>query len=131
MFDYEASRRSAVAYWSAQPTDRPYYINGFNGTFAYSDHSLIPETLLNFLVEFFYKDLPETRKSYRAISLDKINSCLNDIWEGPGSMVKIVNTMYDLRQERLGLTSNDTKDALKGYEIPTIESNLVVDEQDR
>jgi hypothetical protein len=128
MFDYESNRASTVAYWSEQPTHIPYYINGFNGKFAYSDHSLIPDSIVNFLIEYFWNDLPETRKSYTAISLDKINSCLNEIWEGPGSMVKLVNIMYDLRQSRLNLNPNGAKDALKGYKIPTIESDLVVDE---
>jgi len=128
MFDYEASRASAVAYWSEQPTDKPYYINGFNGTFAYSDHSLIPQSILNFVIEYFWNDLPETRKNYTSIPLDKINSCLNELWEGPGSMTKLVNIMYDLRQTRLDLAPKDTKDVLKGYQTPTIESNLEVDE---
>jgi hypothetical protein len=134
MFDFKESYISSVSYWEKQPTDQPWTLNGFQGTFAYSDHSLIPEAFMNFLIEYFWKELPETRKSQvKAISLDKINSLLNEVWEGPGSMVKISNLTLDLRRNRLLETPNDTKNVLKGYETPTIDSDLddfVVDSDD-
>ena len=37
----EAKHRSA--FWAKQPTNDPQTINGFKGTFAFSDHLLIPQ----------------------------------------------------------------------------------------
>lgn len=125
MLDYTRARKSSVAFWESQPTDQPHTLNGFNGTWAFSDHSLIPDALRNFLGEYFYKEVADTRRNQlNRIPLDKINSCLNDIWAGPGSMATIVNATYDLKQNRMLETPDNAKDALKGYETPTIESNL-------
>ena len=44
---------SAVEYWSKQPTDQPWLLNGFTGTFAYSDHRKIPEGILEFCSNTF------------------------------------------------------------------------------
>lgn len=127
MFDYEKARQSTLAYWNNQPQDIPFYINGFAGTFAYSDHSLIPQSIQSFLLEYFWDQLAETRRNHiTSISLDKINSCLNELWEGPGSMQKLVNIMYDIRKSRQS-GENNSKDVLKGYHTPTLDSNLVVD----
>jgi hypothetical protein len=49
---------------------------------------------------------------------------MNEIWDGPGSMAKIVSQMYEMRHNRLEDNPIDTKNVMKGYEIPTIESNL-------
>lgn len=131
MLDYESARNMSVSYWQAQPTDRPWLLNGFSGTWQFSDHTLIPEPIVNFLIDYFWDELPESRKShYKALSLDKINSCLNEIWEGPGSMVKLVNLQYDLRNARLNEKPGGAKDVLKGYNTPTIESELELDEDE-
>ena len=57
-------------------------------------------------------------------NLNEINDLLNSVWKGPGSMSKLIEMMYDMRISRLFADSDDTKDPLKGYETPTIESNL-------
>jgi hypothetical protein len=36
-------------YWANMPTDDPFSINGFAGTFAFSDHSRIPEPHVEFV----------------------------------------------------------------------------------
>jgi hypothetical protein len=116
---------TAVEYWSKQPTDQPWLLNGFRGTFAYSDHRRIPEALLEFLLEHFYKRLGDARKHHiKAIELDEINELLNDIWDGPGSMPKIAKMTQDMRMTRLDIVIDDAKDPLKNYDTPTIESNL-------
>ena len=38
----EAEHRTA--FWAKQPIDDPQTINGFNGTFAFSEHSRIPQS---------------------------------------------------------------------------------------
>ncbi len=121
----EASKKSLIEYWESQPTDRPWLLNGFKGTWAISDHSLIPEDIIEFLLENFRNQLGEMRKGHvKSISLNEINDLLNDVWEGPGSMSKIVNLTYDMRHSRYKTDPASEKDPFKGYNIPTIESNL-------
>lgn len=121
----EASKNSLIEYWESQPTDQPWLLNGFKGTWAISDHSLIPAEVMEFLLESFRNRLGEMRKSHiKIISLDEINDLLNEVWEGPGSVSKIVNLTYDMRQSRYKTDPASEKDPLKGYNIPTIESNL-------
>jgi hypothetical protein len=116
---------SAIEYWNRQPTDQPWLLNGFNGTWAFSDHRRIPEALLEFLLEYYRNRLGDMRKHHiKSIELDEINELMNEIWDGPGSMAKIVSQMYEMRHNRLEDNPIDTKNVMKGYEIPTIESNL-------
>lgn len=116
---------TSIDYWASQPIDRPWTLNGFNGTFAYSDHDLIPEPIQEFLLEYFYDRLGEMRKNHiKVVSLNEINDLMNKVWEGPGSMPKIVSLMHEMRNNRRSQTDYDTKDPLKGYETPTIESDL-------
>ena len=122
---YNDSRSIALDYWTQQPTDQPWLVNGFKGTWAFSDHSLIPDVILEFLLETFRDRLGELRKGHvKSIPLNEINDLLNSVWEGPGSVVKLVNLTYDMRSNRFSTISNDAKDPLKGYNTPTIESDL-------
>ena len=91
-----------LTYWERQPTDNPYYVNGFNGTFAFSEHKLVPEPFRNFIVESFPKI-----DRFRRIPLEDINTLMNDVWEGPGSMVKIERLLADMRAERYRLMHED------------------------
>ena len=125
MYNYVSTKDSAVAYWNSTPTDQPWLLNGFNGTWAFSDYSLIPQPILEFLHEYYSKQLGDMRKNQiKTVSLNEINDLLNSVWKGPGSMSKLIEMMYDMRISRLFTDSDDTKDPLKGYETPTIESNL-------
>ena len=129
MLDYDSARQHMLDYWKQQPTDNPFLVNGFRGTWKISDHALIPNSLSNFLLEYFWQELPETRKSHiTTISLQKINDCLNSVWEGPGSMEKIVNLTYELRVNRLSSNTVDVAKVMKGVDTPTIDSDL--DEED-
>ena len=70
----EAGKNSAIRYWESAPTEFPHYLNGFNGTWAISDHSRIPEVILEFLLEHFRSRLGEVRKGHvKAIPLNEIN----------------------------------------------------------
>lgn len=121
----EASKNSAIKYWESQPTDQPWLLNGFKGTWAFSDHSLIPGEIVEFLLESFRNRLGEMRKDHvKSIPLVEINDLLNLVWEGPGSMSKIVNLTYDMRLNRYNNMPKSTEDIFKGYDTPTIESNL-------
>ena len=96
--DTDAIRESIASvdtYWERQPTDQPWTLNGFNGTWAFSDHNLIPEALRNFINESF----PKIEK-FKRIPLEAINELMNDVWEGPGSMPKIQSLTNELRKAR-------------------------------
>jgi len=118
MYNYNTATESSVAFWQEQATDNQNTVNGFNGTWAISDHSLIPSSLNDFIAETFYGYIRLTR-----IPLEDINNALNEVWEGPGSMAKIVKLTYEKRQARQA-TIDDGKDPLKGYDTPTVDSQL-------
>ena len=83
------------SYWDTAPTDQPWLLNGFNGTWAFSDHNLIPDALRNFIWENFPK-----HERFRRIPLDEINALMNDVWEGPGSMSKVEQLYQEMRAAR-------------------------------
>ena len=119
MFDYEKNTQSQIDYWNQQPTDNPHLLNGFAGTWAIRDYNLIPDGLLNFLAEYFHG---YTRLS--RVPLEDINRVLNEVWQGPGSMSKIVQITTDLRKSRQQNNLSNAKDVFKGIDTPTIDSDL-------
>lgn len=120
MYDWKNSAELSAKYWETVPTDNPNTINGFAGTFNFSDHSLIPQALLDFISERFYKVVRFSR-----IPLEDINNALNEVWEGPGSMPKLIRMTSDMREARRENIEVDTK-ALDKYEVPTIDDDLTV-----
>ena len=74
-------------------TEQPWLVNGFKGTWAISEHSLIPSNFLNFLHECF----PHVDR-LKKVPMDDINRTLNEVWEGPGSVEKILRLTHELRQ---------------------------------
>mgnify|MGYP005634152163 FL=1 len=100
----EAEHRTA--FWAKQPIDDPQTINGFNGTFAFSEHSRIPQGIVEFLLEHFHKKCFKTAHSWKkdhieAVELDEINELMNEIWDGPGSMNKLATLTNEMRIARL------------------------------
>jgi hypothetical protein len=98
---------NAITYWESQPTDQPHLLNGFKGTWAFSDHNLIPEPIRNFIIEMF----PKVEK-FKRIPLEDINTLMNDVWEGPGSMPKLMRLMQESRAARVG-TSKPIEEPVK------------------
>jgi len=93
-------------YWEQQPTDQPWLVNGFKGTWAFTDHNLIPNSLTNFIMESFPK-----YERFKRIPLEDINTLMNEVWEGPGSMVKIQRLLEEARSKRTtGTASQDNSD---------------------
>jgi hypothetical protein len=98
----------ATSFWEGRDLDKPYTLGGFNGTWAFSDHNLIPNDLNNFILESFH---PQER--IKRIPLEDINKLLNDVWEGPGSMAKLERLYHEMKAARLSktdMTSKDTSD---------------------
>ncbi len=109
----EAEHRNK--FWERQPTNDPQTINGFKGTFAFTDHLLIPQGITEFLLEHFHKQCfkaaGRAKKNHiSAIELDEINELMNEIWEGPGSMTKISYLTNELRLARLTPKDDDDED---------------------
>ena len=118
MFDHILNAEHSAKYWDSQSTDLPYTLNGFNGTWAFSDHRLIPEPIVNYLREVYYKYDQLSR-----VPLEDLNKSINEVWEGPGSMSKIARLTAEIRVKRQN-DSNETSDPLKGYDTPTVDSDL-------
>lgn len=85
----------SLTYWERQPTDKPHLLNGFKGTWAFSDHNLIPEGIRNFIIEAF----PKVEK-FKRIPLEDINTLMNEVWEGPGSMPKLIKMTREMQLSR-------------------------------
>ena len=120
---------NTLEYWEKQPIDKPWTLNGFAGTWAFTDHDLISNDLRNFIMESFH---PEEK--FKRIPLEDINKLMNDVWEGPGSMVKLQKLtveMFAARQTKK--TENSTKmiDAVRtidDYDENEFSVKKVVDE---
>jgi hypothetical protein len=63
--------------------DNPFSVNGFRGTWQFSDHGLIPSILHGFLTRYF------GIAKLKRVPLDEINKLMNEVWEGPGSLEKL------------------------------------------
>lgn len=106
----------------------PHTLDSFSGTFAISDHSKIHGILSEYLFEVFYdrvenKWIGGKRHILANISLDEINAALNEIWEGPGSVAKVVEcTKISRENRRNGMIEKPL--GLSNYKIPTIEDEL-------
>ena len=72
--------------------DNPFSVNGFKGTWNFSDHSLIPSILTGFLTRYFGV------ARIKRVSLDDINKVMNEVWEGPGSLEKIFMLEYEMQE---------------------------------
>ena len=70
--------------------DNPHSVNGFRGTWKFSDHSLIPDVFRGFLQRHYGV------MRLQRIKLEDINKLLNELWEGPGSLEKILRLENDL-----------------------------------
>lgn len=109
--------------------DCPYHPCGFRGTFAFSDHSLIPETYREFLLLSF-----GVNKISR-VSLDRINELMNREWDREAESpmehihrltVQLRNSSRDIKFDRGAVTQDDSDHSLPVFgwaETPFSDSN--------
>lgn len=117
MLDLEQCKTNQHHYYASLPTGTDNHNINCIQQFAFTDTELVPELFRNFAVEHF------NLERFRRVDLDQLNSALNTIWDGPGSAAKISDYVWDLRiARRRG--QDDTTDALKGYDTPTVDSDL-------
>ena len=91
MFDELKALETRIEFFK-RDIDNPNSVNGFRGTWNFSDHTLIPETLYGFLTRHF------GQAKLRRIPLDKIYQVMNELWEGPGSLEKLFRLELEMRQ---------------------------------
>ena len=70
--------------------DNPMSVNGFRGTWQFSDHRLIPDVFRGFLQRHYGV------MRLQRIKIEDINVLLNEMWDGPGSLAKIFRLENDL-----------------------------------
>lgn len=114
--DAKLAAEQSIAYWNSQSTEDPNTVQGFDGTWAISEHALIPGTVLYYIEEMFH-----TATRLKRIPMKDINQALNDAWEGPGSMAKLVKLTFEAKQRRL-LGEDYAPTKLIGYDIPAEEA---------
>jgi hypothetical protein len=108
MFDEVKSVEDKIEFYK-RDVDNPNSVNGFRGTWKFSDHTLIPDTLFGFITRHF------GQAKLRRIPLDKINQLMNDVWEGPGSLEKLFRLELEMRQagKMIKFDASDFKDLKK------------------
>ena len=80
---------SKIAFYE-KDIDNPMSVNGFRGTWQFSDHRLIPDVFRGFLQRHYGV------MRLQRIAIEDINVLLNELWDGPGSLAKIFRLENDL-----------------------------------
>jgi hypothetical protein len=111
MFDEATAVENKINFYK-KDIDNPYSVNGFRGTWKFSDHTLIPDTLFGFLTRHF------AQAKLRRIPLEKINQVMNELWEGPGSLEKLLRLELEMKQSGrlIKFDASDFKDKKKDEE---------------
>lgn len=89
MLDMSKELEAKIAFY-AKDVDSPWLVNGFRGTWKFSDHNLIPDVFRGFLQRYYGV------MRLQRIKLEDINKLLNELWEGPGSLEKIFRLENEL-----------------------------------
>lgn len=95
--------------------DNRFSVNGFQGTWAFSDHDLIPQIFNGFLQRHFGV------MRIKRIKLEDINALLNELWDGPGSLEKILRLEYEMK-----LAGKDIK--MTASDLAKIKKEVVEDD---
>jgi hypothetical protein len=116
VLDLQRCKTQQHEFYSNMRSDSDSFTVNAIQQFAFSDTELVPQLFQEFAVEYF------NLERFRRVNLDELNNKLNELWEGPGSAAKISDMVWDIRISRR--EGKATTDALKGYETPTIDSEL-------
>ena len=105
---------SRIAFYSTPAMlENTFHPAGFKGTWAITDHKLIPDVLRGYLQRYFGV------MRLNRVPIDDINSQLNSVWTGPGSLETIFREEYAMlqsgREIKFSLTDLGT--------VPTVEEN--------
>jgi hypothetical protein len=119
MFDEATAVENKIEFYK-KDIDNPYSVNGFRGTWKFTDHTLIPDTLFGFLTRHF------GQAKLRRIPLEKINQVMNDLWEGPGSLEKLLRLELEMKQSGrlIKFDASDFRDKKKEEEDDELELDI-------
>jgi hypothetical protein len=119
MFDEATAVENKIEFYK-KDIDNPYSVNGFRGTWKFTDHTLIPDTLFGFLTRHF------GQAKLRRIPLEKINQAMNDLWEGPGSLEKLFRLELEMKQSGrlIKFDASDFRDKKKEEEDDELELDI-------
>lgn len=112
----QANMKASADYWRKQPIDNPSTLNGFAGTWNFSDHRYIPQPILAFLEEYYFGVARLQR-----VPIEEINELMNQVWQGPGSMPMLVERTYELANLRRQSSTVDSEAVLKDIAVRTID----------
>lgn len=108
VYDYRAAvRGQQIEYWNDQPTDKPGSLNSFVGPFDIQDLSKIPPQLIPYLTERLCLVADTRGRVTNSLTLDKVNDALNEVWDGPGSMAKVIIAAHEIRKARKFVESTE------------------------
>ena len=77
--------------------------------FQFTDPARVPELFREFACE------TQNLERYRRVDLDLLNSTLNDLWQGPHSLVTVSNIVWDHRIQRREQGRANTAEILAEY----------------
>lgn len=92
MLDLEKSTNEKIEFYQ-QPhlIQDPRHPAGFSGVWAFEEHSKIPQVLRSYLQRHFGVLRLTT------VAINNINQHLNSVWDGPGSLSKLMAMEYELQ----------------------------------
>ena len=96
MLDYSEMAATHANYRLNHNPEEENALNNFDGEWQITDHNLIPTAVRDFLMERFPR-----KERLNQIPLKDVNAALNEAWEGPGSMAKLVLLTEQMRQARV------------------------------
>jgi len=104
MMNHTALKAHTDEFLSKLPIDEPFTLNSFNGTFAFTDHDLVPGLIQDLVLSQRSED------KFKKIPITAVTEIANKFWEGPGSCVAISNVIWHARVARAyGATITESK----------------------
>jgi len=94
MLDWNRMADFHTEFWN-DPDRQEHDVNTFDGEWQISDHSLIPQVFHNFIMEKFPK-----KARLKDVAIDEVNRVLNEAWEGPGSVGKVIAETHAMQAAR-------------------------------
>jgi len=118
MIEHAELKQKTHTLWAEQPTDFPNTLNAFDGTFAFTEHDLVPELIVDLVMSQRNED------KFDKVPLSAVNAIANGFWEGPGSCARISDVIWDCRIARAhGAKFTESKSAWTlGYTVEDWEA---------
>ena len=115
-----------IAYHTGRDLDKPFTLNGFQGEFNFTDHTLVPEEVRNLV-------LHSTKyERFRQVPLDTINQIAREVHGGePGFIVRAAERILELYKLKQSADSDLKTDSKGVYENQMTIDDWSADTNDR